>query len=295
MDVKLFASEPMITNPSCIDVDAKGRVWVAEIQWYRGKAKTPPADKIQVLEDTDGDGAADKATVFVDGLFAPMSVCVVGDRVYAFVKGELLMWEDKNGDLKADGPAKVILKGFSNANHDHTAHSIVVGPDHKWYMAHGDTGFDVTGNDGSKIKFKWGAMVRGELDGTKLENVAVNFRNPYEICVNSFGEMYCSDNDDDGNESVRVCWILEGGDYGWFGTPPFKKNLLNECVPVGTPFREAWHFRGFIPGYVPATVQTGFGSPCGMCYYESDLFGAKLQNAPLHCDPGPARGSRVSS
>ncbi len=41
MEVSLFASEPMITNPSAIDIDTHGRVWVAEIQWYRGKAKQP--------------------------------------------------------------------------------------------------------------------------------------------------------------------------------------------------------------------------------------------------------------
>jgi glucose/arabinose dehydrogenase len=82
MDVSLFASESMITNPSAIDIDTHGRVWVAEIQWYRGRAKQPPADKIKVLEDTNGDGRADKATVFAEGLFAPMSVCVAGDKVY---------------------------------------------------------------------------------------------------------------------------------------------------------------------------------------------------------------------
>ena len=70
-EVSLFAAEPMITNPSAIDVDTHGRVWVAEIQWYRGGAKNPPADKIKVLEDTDGDGKADKVTVFAEGVFCP--------------------------------------------------------------------------------------------------------------------------------------------------------------------------------------------------------------------------------
>ncbi|MGH7135330.1 MAG: HEAT repeat domain-containing protein, partial [Pirellulales bacterium] len=68
--------------------------------------------------------------------------------------------------------------------------------------------------------------------------------------------------------------------YGWFGSPPPK-------VPPGTPFGEHWHFRGHIPGFVPATLVTGFGSPSGICYYEGDAFGADYKNAPLHCDPGP--------
>ena len=280
MDVSLFASEPMITNPSAIDVDTRGRVWVAEIQWYRSQAKEPPADKIKVLEDTDGDGKADKMTVFAEGVFAPMSICVAGDKVYVATSPDLWVYDDKNGDLVADGPPKKLLTGFGGKNSDHGAHSLVLGPDHKWWMSHGDTGFNLTGTDGSHVEYRWGAMLRGELDGSRLETVAVNFRNPYEICISSFGEPYCSDNDNDGNFSVRICWIMEGGNYGWFGSPPPK-------TPPGTPFGEHWHFRGHIPGFVPGTLVTGFGSPCGICYYEGDAFGADYKNAPLHTDAGP--------
>ncbi|HEV3136346.1 MAG TPA: PVC-type heme-binding CxxCH protein [Pirellulales bacterium] len=286
-EVSLFASEPLITNPAAIDVDTQGRVWVAEIQWYRGGAKNPPADKIKVLEDTDGDGKADKVTVFAEGVFAPMSICVAGERVFVATSPDLWMYEDKNGDLKADGPPKKLLTGFGGHNHDHGAHSLVLGPDHKWWMSHGDAGFNVIGTDGSKITYRWGAILRGELDGGKLETVAVNFRNPYEICISSFGESFASDNDNDGNESVRICWIMEGGNYGWFGGPPFDKQDVSARLSPETPFREHWHFRGFMPGYVPATLVTGFGSPTGICFYESDAFGPKYKNAPLHTDCGP--------
>jgi putative membrane-bound dehydrogenase-like protein len=286
-EVSLFASEPLITNPAAIDVDTHGRVWVAEIQWYRGGAKNPPADKIKVLEDTDGDGRADKATVFADGLFAPMSICVAGSRVYVATSPDLWVYADKNGDLVADGPPTRLLTGFGGRNHDHGAHSLVLGPDHKWWMSHGDQGFDVRGTDGSRVQYQWGAVLRGELDGSQLEIVAANFRNPYEVCVSSFGEAYLSDNDNDGNESVRICWIMDGGNYGWFGGPPFGKQELAGRLSPETPFREHWHFRGFVPGYVPATLVTGFGSPTGICFYEGDAFGPRYKNAPLHTDAGP--------
>ncbi len=288
-ELSVFASEPMITNPSAIDIDTHGRVWVAEIQWYRKAAKDPPADKIKVLEDTDGDGKADKVTVFAEGLFCPMSVCVAGDKVYVATSPDLWVYEDKDGDLKADGPPQKVLTGFGGYNHDHGAHSLVLGPDHKWWMAHGDRGFDVTGTDGSHIEYKWGAMLRGELDGSQLEMIAYNFRNPYELGVSSFGEAYCSDNDNDGNFSVRICWILEGGNYGWFGGPPFRKEQLDALVPPEVPYRAGWHFRAHVPGYVPGTLVTGFGSPCGMCFYEGNAFGPKYHNAPWHCDAGPRR------
>ena len=278
-DVSLFASEPMIANPAAIDVDTHGRVWVAEIQWYRSKAKQPPADKIKVLEDTDGDGKADKVTVFAEGLFCPMSVCVAGDKVYVATSPDLWEYEDKNGDLKADGPPRKVLTGFGGVNHDHGAHSLLLGPDHKWWMSVGDAGLDITGTDGSHIAYKWGTIVRGELDGSQLEIVASNFRNPYELCVNSFGEAFASDNDNDGNESTRFCWILDGGNYGWYGRPP-------ERVPAGTPFGEHWHFRGHIPGHVPALLVVGFGSPSGMCFYEGDAWGSKYKNVALLAEAG---------
>lgn len=280
LEVSLYASEPLITNPAAIDIDSHGRVWVAEIQWYRAAAKNPPADKIKVLEDTDGDGRADRATVFADGVFAPMSICVAGEKVYVATSPDLWVYEDRDGDLRADGPPRRLLTGFGGYNHDHGAHSLVLGPDHKWWMAHGDAGFDVTGVDGSRAAYRWGAMLRGELDGSQLETVAVNFRNPYELCVSSFGEAFCSDNDNDGNFSVRVCWILEGGNYGWYGGPPAR-------VPAGTPFGEHWHFRGHIPGHVPAMLVTGFGSPCGITFYEGDAFGPHYKNAAIHADAGP--------
>jgi hypothetical protein len=68
LQVELFASEPMLLSPSSIDVDAQGRVWVAEIVNYRGHAgKRPAGDRILVLEDTDHDGKADKQTLFYEG------------------------------------------------------------------------------------------------------------------------------------------------------------------------------------------------------------------------------------
>ncbi|HEY2882582.1 MAG TPA: PVC-type heme-binding CxxCH protein, partial [Pirellulales bacterium] len=201
--------------------------------------------------------------------------------MYVATSPDLWVYEDKDGDLKADGPPTKLLTGFGGYNHDHGAHSLVLGPDHRWWMSHGDGGFDLKGTDGSHAVSKWGAILRGELDGSKLETPAVNFRNPYEVCVSSFGEPFCSDNDNDGLQSTRICWIMEGGNYGWYGAPP-------ERAVSGTPYGEMWHFRGHIAGNVPGTLLTGFGAPCGICFYEGDAFGPAYKNMPLHTDAGPA-------
>ena len=279
--VEVYASEPMITNPTAIDVDSRGRVWVCEGQFYRGAAKTPSADCVKVLEDTDGDGHADKSTIFADGLLVPMSVAVAGTRVYVGESPNLWVYEDKDGDLKADpGSKKALLTGFGGYNHDHGLHGLVLGPDHWLYMTHGDPGFDVTGPDGSHAKFRWGAMLRCRLDGTRLEAFAVNFRNPYELTLDSFGNVWCSDNDNDGLKSTRICWILDGGNYGWYGTPLDVRSPDGQYDPMN-------HWRAYIPGHVPPALLTGFGSPAGIALYEGHLFGPEYEGVLLHTDAGP--------
>ena len=131
LELSLFAAEPLVTNPAAIDVDTHGRVWVAEIEFYRRFADKPPADRIKVLEDTDGDGRADRATIFAEGVYCPMSICVAGPKVYVATSPDLWVFEDADGDLRADGPPKKLLTGFGGYNHDHGAHSLVLGPDHK--------------------------------------------------------------------------------------------------------------------------------------------------------------------
>lgn len=280
VEVKLFASEPMISNPIALDVDTLGRVWVTEGVDYRRNVATPPNNKIKVLEDTDGDGVADKVTVFASDLNAAMGLCVAGTKVYVSESPNLYVYEDRDGDLQPDGPRKVLLTGFGGKNHDHGTHGQVFGPDHKLYMTQGDTGWDVTGPDGRRSTYRWGGLLRCEADGTQLEDIAVNFRNPFELAVDSFGNVWCSDNDNDGLKSVRICWILERGNYGWCGGPEMIRD------PDGT-FNPIHHWRADKPGFVPYALITGFGSPCGMTFYEGTAFGPKLQNTILHCDAGP--------
>jgi putative membrane-bound dehydrogenase-like protein len=280
LEVKVFASEPMIVNPIAMDVDTYGRVWVTEGVNYRRNVSNPPDNKIKVLEDTDGDGVADKMTVFASDLNAAMGVCVAGGKIYVPESPNLWVYEDKDRDLVPDGSRVSLLKGFGGGNHDHGLHSQVFGPDHKLYMTMGDTSYDVTGPDGRHIAFKWGAMIRCEGDGTGLEDFAVNFRNPVELAVDSFGNVWCSDNDNDGLKSVRICWILEGGNYGWFGGPEMIRNPDGSFDPIH-------HWRADKPGFVPYTLITGFGSPCGMTFYEGNAFGPKFANQLIHCDSGP--------
>lgn len=277
LEVTLFASEPMVNNPTAIDIDARGRVWVTEGVNYRhtrsgpqGQQPDPDADRVKILEDTDGDGRADKVTVFADGLIVPMSVAVAGNQVYVGESPHLWVFTDVDGDGRAD-QKESLLEGFEGRDSDHGLHGLVLGPDGRLYMTVGDEGMDVTDRSGNRVAPFKGVMLRVNLDGTGLTALADNFRNPYELTVDSWGNVFCSDNDIDGRRGVRICWILEGGDYGWRGPDS----------PSGD------HWREDLPGYVPKILGTGNGSPCGIAMYEGDLLPERFRGALLHVDAGP--------
>ncbi|MCS6863828.1 MAG: c-type cytochrome [Gemmataceae bacterium] len=289
--VELFAAEPLLMNPTSIDVDHKGRVWVAEAVNYRRVAFNrpilrPEGDRIVVLVDEKGTGQATKAVTFYQSrdLVAPLGICVApypdgrGQRVYVAHAPDLLVFEDRDDDLQADGPPKKLLSGFRGFDHDHGLHGLSIGPDGKLYFTVGDSGVDgLQSADGLGRKWKSndsdcraGTVWRCDLDGTNLELIAHNFRNNYECCVDSFGEIWLSDNDDDGNQQTRICYVMPGGNYGFHPRGPGQSH---------------WHEEQ--PGIVHKVLRTGFGSPTGIAFYEGTLFGPKYTGALLHCDAGP--------
>src|SRR4051812_1144113 len=155
LEATLWASEPMLMNPTNIDVDSRGRVWVTEGLNYRltrgGNARfhrVDDSDKIKILEDTDGDGKADKMTVFADKIFpVPMGIAVEerhgkdgkyrGCRVFIGNSPDLLVLEDTDGDDRAD-KRYPLISGFGGIDSDHGVHGMVLGLDGKLYFTHGD-------------------------------------------------------------------------------------------------------------------------------------------------------------
>ncbi|MBY0455954.1 MAG: PQQ-dependent sugar dehydrogenase, partial [Gemmataceae bacterium] len=217
-------------------------------------------------------------------IYGPLGVCVApypdgkGQKVFVCQSPDILVFEDKDGDLKADGPPKKFLSGFRGFDHDHGVHGINIGPDGKLYFTVGDSGVDgLQSSDGKGRKWKSndtdcraGTVWRCDMDGTNLELIAHNFRNNYEACVDSFGEIWLSDNDDDGNQQTRICFVMPGGNYGYHPRGPGQTH---------------WHEEQ--PGIVHKTLRTGFGSPTGITFYEGSLFPKKYTGALLHCDAGP--------
>ena len=158
LEVTLWASTPQLRNPTNLDFDQDGRIWVAEGVNYRGHYNRQPAgDRIVILEDTDADGRADRTDVFVQepGLRAPMGIAVIDNRVVVSMAPDIIVYTDVNRDRKFD-PAvdkkEVLLTGFNGRVHDHTVHSVSVGPDGQWYWNAGNCGALFTDRSGKTFR-----------------------------------------------------------------------------------------------------------------------------------------------
>jgi putative membrane-bound dehydrogenase-like protein len=300
LQATLFASEPAITNPTNMDIDYRGRVWICDVMNYRGNnGKRPAGDRILILEDTDGDGRYDTVKVFYQGrdVDSAMGICVLGNRVIVSCSPNILVFTFDENDrvLKKE----MLFTKTGQEQHDHSAHSFVFGPDGKLYWNFGNSGqavhdkngklvVDLAGNpvvDNGKPYFG-GMVFRCEPDGSRFEVLAHNFRNNYEVAVDSFGTLWQSDNDDDGNRGVRINYVMEFGNYGYrdemtgAGWQTKRTNMEAE-VPL-----RHWHQND--PGVVPNLLNTGAGSPTGICIYEADLLPKVFRNQIIHCDAGPS-------
>lgn len=304
LEATLFGVEPMIVNPANMDIDSKGRIWVTEGANYRlfqkwGKLR-PGGDRIQVLEDTDGDGIADKVTTFYQGddVNAALGICLLGDKVIVSCSPNVLVFEDKNGDLKADGPPTKLFTGIQGVDHDHAVHAFVFGPDGKLYFNMGNEGRELHRADGRLVvdvdgkevitsgkPYRQGLALRMNPDGSGVEVLGHNFRNNFELAVDSFGTVWQSDNDDDGNRGVRINYVMEHGNYGYTDEMTGagwgqKRTGWEDEIPL-----RHWHLND--PGVVPNLLQTGAGSPTGIAIYEGQLLPPIFQGQILHCDAGP--------
>jgi putative membrane-bound dehydrogenase-like protein len=310
LEVSLFASEPMVRKPSNMDVDARGRVWVVENMNYRstfqkwGKLR-PEGDRVAILEDTNGDGFADKEITFYQGndIDASLGICVLGNQVITSSGSNVFVFTDTNGDDKAD-KKQVLFSGISGFDHDHGVHAFVFGPDGKLYFNFGNVGQQLKKPDGTPVidlagnevnnkgkPYRHGMVFRCNPDGSEVETLGHNFRNNYEVAVDSFGTLWQSDNDDDGNFGVRINYVMEFGNFGYrdeltgAGWGDGWKVAQQKGAAEAEKIFYEWH--QYDPGVVPNLLHTGAGSPTGIAVYEGKLLPEVFRNQIIHCDAGP--------
>jgi putative membrane-bound dehydrogenase-like protein len=187
------------------------------------KDLTHHTERIYQLRDTDGDGTADKMTVFAEGFNTPVTGIAAGVMyhdgwVYATIAPDLWRFKDTNDDGVAD-IREVVVHGFgvhiAYAGHD--MHGLMVGPDGRIYWSIGDKGLNVTSKEGKKFEFpNEGATMRVEPDGTGFEVYTRGNRNVQEPAFNDYGDLIGVDNDaDQPGERERFVYLPEASDSGW--------------------------------------------------------------------------------
>lgn len=303
LQLQLFASEPMVMNPTNMAIDAKGRIWICEGRNYRmehnpNNSYDEKGDRILILEDTDGDGIADTSKVFYQGedINAALGITVLGNKIIVSASPNVIVFTDEDGDDIPDSK-EILFSGMEGVNHDHGVHAFVFGPDGRLYFNFGNNGAQLMDKEGNLVKdvhgiaiqntgepYRQGMAFRTEMDGSNVEVLGHNFRNPFELTVDSYGGIWQSDNDDDGNQSARINYIMESGNYGYSdaltGSSWQKRRTgWHNEIP-----KRHWHLND--PGTVPNLLQTGSGSPCGILVYEDNLLPEIYHNQLIHAEPG---------
>ncbi|WZO96284.1 c-type cytochrome [Isosphaeraceae bacterium EP7] len=226
----VFASEPMVRQPVAACFDERGRMWVIEYLQYPNPAglkpvkvdqflrteydrvpEPPPkgprgADRIKILEDTDGDGVADKSTVFLEGLNLATGIAVGRGGVFIGQAPYLLFYPDKDRDDRPDGDPEVLLSGFGLQDAHATLNSLTWGPDGWLYGAQGST---VTAKIRG-IEFQQGIW-RYQVESKRFELFAEGGGNTYGLDFDRTGNLFGSSN------GGFIAFHMVQGGYYWKG------------------------------------------------------------------------------
>ena len=258
-----FADSTQIVHPVSVDFDRQGRLLVIESHThFRPAGYTGPEhDRIRLVEDSNGDGRADRLTTFFEGTEATMDLAVHSDgSVYVATRNEILRLRDTNNDGVADDQRRVVfLDTVSNYPHNGLS-GLTFDADGNLYFGMGENlgvSYQLIGSDGTKIEDhgEGGNVFWCTRDGQQLRRIATGFWNPFGMNLDPAGRLWCVDNDPDAAPPCRLLHIVEGGDYGY----QFRYGRSGRH-----PF-QAWN--GQLPGTLPMVAGTG-EAPCEVLNYQ---------------------------
>lgn len=267
--LELFAAEPDILKPIAMAWDERGRCWVAETADYPHYVQ--PAgqgnDSIRICEDTDGDGKADKFTVFADNLNIPTSLVFANGGVIVSQPPRFLFLKDTDGDDRADVRTE-IMTGWGIGDTHAQANSLHWGFDNWLYGCVGYSGFDgVVG--GVEKEFRMGTF-RFKADGSALEFLHQFSNNSWAHSVNEAGDQF--------GGTANGAPIFYGGipatafPKGMRGMTAKKINIQDKAHTITPNFRQV-------------DVFGGFTAAAGSAFIYSDNLPARLQGKAMVCEP----------
>lgn len=251
--IELFASEqefPDLAKPMQMSFDNKGRLWVACMPSYpHYKPGDPkPNDKLLILEDTNGDGKADKQTVFVEGLHLPLGFELAKEGVYVSQGPNLKLFTDTNGDDKAD-KVEILLSGFDDHDTHHNSHAFTVDPSGAIYSGEGVFLHTNVETSYGPVRATNGGFYRYAPQLHKLERTAqLSIPNPWGIAFDDWGQPFFAE-----TSSPDMRWMLPGTVLPRYGQATHKSvQLIEDAHRVrptsGLEFVSSRHFPDDIQG-----------------------------------------------
>jgi putative membrane-bound dehydrogenase-like protein len=201
--LELFASEPDIVKPISFNFDERGRLWVIESVNYPNDVRSDGKgdDRIKIAEDTNGDGKADKFTVFAEQLNIPTSLTFANGGVIVAAAPHMLFLKDTNGDDKAD--VRTVLSTGWGIRDTHAGPSnLQYGPDNYVWGSVGYSGYEGEMN-GRKLQFTQGSF-RFKPDGSGFEYVTMSTNNTWGLGFSENFDVFGSTANNDPSFFVAI-------------------------------------------------------------------------------------------
>ena len=261
--INLFASEkefPDLAKPVQISFDNKGRLWVAVMptypHWRPGDPK--PNDKLIILEDTNGDGVADKQTTFADHIQLPLGFELAPEGVYVSQGTNLIILKDTNGDDKAD-TKEISLSGFDDHDTHHAHHAYTTDPSGAIYMGQGVFLVNDIETSYGPVRGTNGGFFRYDPKNKKLDRIAqLSIPNPWGIAFDEWGQVFYAE-----TSGPDVTWMMPGTIKSRYGEAnPKPANIIEESQKVrptsGIEFISSRHFPDNVQGDMLINNTIGF-------------------------------------
>ncbi|QCR22247.1 c-type cytochrome [Pontibacter sp. SGAir0037] len=256
--VELVASEPMVQEPVAISWDGNGRMYVAEMNTYmkdaEGTGQFEKTSRIKLLEDTNGDGRMDKATIFADSLLLPRVVLPVGDQVLVQETNVQHIWSyrDTNGDGKAD-EKKIVFRNdvLDVRNLEHQNGGLLWNLDNWIYPS----------RDNLRFKYKNGALV--------ADTLVDNMIGQWGMTTNNYGQLFYSE----AGPGLPAVQIQQMPAYGALN---FKDQYTPEFA-VPWPVIGTIDAQGGPDALRPDSTLSHFTSGCGQSIFRGDRLPADMQ------------------
>ncbi|QEG41050.1 hypothetical protein UC8_30680 [Roseimaritima ulvae] len=223
-EVNLWAENPQLNKPIHMNFDPQGRLWVASSEAYPMiEVGQSAPDKVLILEDTTGDGRADKSTTFADGLLIPTGLAPGDGGVYVAQSTDLLFLQDTDGDERADLRRRV-LSGFGTEDTHHNLHTLLWGPDGRLYMNQSVYTRTDTETPRGVVRLKAGGGFRYDTRSMRMQTFFNGLWNPWGHQFDAGGQSFMSD----GAGFDGLAWVFPGAT---FKPTPHARRLLPLISP----------------------------------------------------------------